>query len=44
VLTAEGEIRLDVPRIKAAEYPAFRTFLGQVDQALGRRIRVAPTK
>ncbi len=44
VLTARGEIHLDVPRVKAAEYPAFRSFLGQLDQALGRRVRVVPAK
>jgi tetratricopeptide (TPR) repeat protein/transglutaminase-like putative cysteine protease len=39
-LVAEGEVMISAPRIAAAEYPAFRTFLGQVDQALGRRIKI----
>jgi tetratricopeptide (TPR) repeat protein/transglutaminase-like putative cysteine protease len=39
-LVAEGELQLGVSRVKASDYPAFRAFLGQIDQALGRRIRV----
>ncbi|MBI5544987.1 MAG: DUF3857 domain-containing protein [Deltaproteobacteria bacterium] len=41
-LVAEGEVLLGVTRVKASEYVAFRTFLGQVDAALSRRIRLGP--
>ncbi len=34
-------MQLGVVRVSAADYPAFRLFLGQIDQALGRKIKLA---
>jgi hypothetical protein len=34
-----AEFRLTKRRIKATDYPAFRSFLGKVDQLFGRRLR-----
>jgi tetratricopeptide (TPR) repeat protein len=42
-LRAEGEVSLGISRVLASEYPAFRAFLGQIDQALGRKIKLAPS-
>ncbi|MCP3104631.1 DUF3857 domain-containing protein [Myxococcus sp. K15C18031901] len=39
-LVAEGLVALDVARVKADEYPAFRDFLGRVDRAFGRRVLI----
>jgi tetratricopeptide (TPR) repeat protein/transglutaminase-like putative cysteine protease len=41
-LTLETDLVMAVSRVKAAEYPAYRAFLGQVDQALQRRVKLAP--
>ncbi len=37
-LVAEGELSLALSRVAPGDYPAFRSFLGQIDQALGRKI------
>jgi tetratricopeptide (TPR) repeat protein len=34
----EGEVALTVDRVKAADYAAFRAFLGRLDQAFGRKV------
>ncbi|HEY3446807.1 MAG TPA: DUF3857 domain-containing protein [Myxococcales bacterium] len=40
-VVAEGEVMMGTSRVKAADYPAFRTFMGQIDLALGRRVKVS---
>ncbi|MGC4120613.1 MAG: hypothetical protein QM765_39755 [Myxococcales bacterium] len=40
-VVAEGEVMMGTSRVKAGDYPAFRTFMGQIDQALGRRVKVS---
>lgn len=44
-LLCEGELAMSATRIKAADYPKFRAFLGRVDQAFSRKIQLsgAPT-
>lgn len=37
-LTCEGEVAFTTARIKAADYAAFRTWLGKVDQAMSRKL------
>jgi len=37
----EGELAFTVARVKANDYPAFRAFLGRVDQAFARRVEVS---
>jgi tetratricopeptide (TPR) repeat protein/transglutaminase-like putative cysteine protease len=37
-LVAEGEVALAASRVAPVDYSAFRVFLGQIDQALGRKI------
>jgi tetratricopeptide (TPR) repeat protein len=39
-LVAEGEVALGISRVAPAEYPAFRAFLGRIDRALGRKIKL----
>ncbi|MGI5863203.1 MAG: DUF3857 domain-containing protein [Myxococcales bacterium] len=41
-LKIESEVLLAVSRVSAAEYPAFRAFLGLIDQALSRRLKAEP--
>jgi tetratricopeptide (TPR) repeat protein/transglutaminase-like putative cysteine protease len=41
-LEAEGHVTFRVSRVPAGDYPAFRAFLGELDRALGRRVRVVP--
>ncbi|HZA51391.1 MAG TPA: DUF3857 domain-containing protein, partial [Myxococcaceae bacterium] len=45
-LLAESELIVSVARVSAADYPAFRAFLGRVDQAFARKLSVsrAPTQ
>jgi tetratricopeptide (TPR) repeat protein/transglutaminase-like putative cysteine protease len=40
-LTAEGEIAFKAARVKAADYPAFRAFVAEVDRAMSRQVKVA---
>jgi hypothetical protein len=40
-LLAECELILSVARVSAADYPAFRAFLGRVDQAFARKVTVS---
>jgi len=40
---AESEVAVSVPRVKAADYAAFRAFLSQVDQAFTTRLSLVPT-
>jgi len=40
-LAVDSEITLAVSRVAANEYAAFRAFLGQIDQAVGRRVKLA---
>ncbi|WP_434387348.1 DUF3857 domain-containing protein [Melittangium boletus] len=37
-LVAEGEVALTTARVKADDYPAFRAFLGRVDQGFARKV------
>lgn len=37
-LVCTSEVAFTVARVKAAEYPAFRAFLGRVDQAFARKV------
>jgi hypothetical protein len=41
-LIADGELILPVARIKAADYHAFREFLGRVDRAFARKVVLKP--
>ncbi len=41
-LIADGELILPVARIKAADYHAFREFLGRVDRAFARKVVIKP--
>ncbi|MGA9523971.1 MAG: DUF3857 domain-containing protein, partial [Myxococcaceae bacterium] len=40
-VVCDSEVTLKVARVKAADYPAFRAFLGRVDQAFARKLVVA---
>jgi tetratricopeptide (TPR) repeat protein len=40
-LVAEGEVTFTVARVKAADYAAFRAWLGRVDQAISRKLLVS---
>ena len=40
VLTCDGEMKMTVSRISVKDYPAFREWLGRVDQAFSRKIAV----
>ncbi len=42
-LVAEVRLALRAGRVKPGEYPAFRDFLSQVDRALARPVRIAPS-
>jgi len=42
-LVCEGSLSLSGSRVKVADYPAFRAFLGGLDAAIGRRISVTPS-
>jgi len=42
-LICEGRLSLTESRVKVADYPAFRAFLGELDAAIGRRIDVTPS-
>ncbi len=42
-LVCEGELAFTVARVKAADYPAFRAWLGRVDQAFSRRLLAKKT-
>jgi hypothetical protein len=37
-ISCEGTVAVSVDRVKASDYPAFRAFLGRLDQAFGRKI------
>ncbi|HZH03629.1 MAG TPA: hypothetical protein VEY30_07575, partial [Myxococcaceae bacterium] len=37
-LDAEAEVAFTRARITPAEYPAFRAYLGRLDQAFGRKV------
>ena len=37
---AEAHLTLKAGRIRTADYPAFRAFLGQLDRALARKVRI----
>ena len=39
-VVARGEMVLSEPRVPAEEYQAFRSFLGEVDRAVERRVRL----
>jgi hypothetical protein len=41
-LWAEGHVTFRTARVPARDYGAFRAFLGELDRALGRRVRVGP--
>jgi len=43
-LVAEGRVAFSRSRIAVADYPAFRDFVGQIDRALSRPIRVGPAR
>jgi hypothetical protein len=40
-VTCQSEMSLKVARVKAEDYPAFRAFLGRVDQAFARKLMVS---
>ena len=40
-LVCEGQLTFAVARVKAADYPKFREWLGRVDQAFSRRVLAA---
>jgi hypothetical protein len=40
VLTCDGEMKLSASRVSAKDYPAFREWLGKVDQAFSRKVTV----
>jgi tetratricopeptide (TPR) repeat protein len=42
LLEAEGHVTFRTARVPAADYAAFRAFLGEIDRAFGRQVRVAP--
>ena len=37
-LVCTSEVVLSVARVKASDYPAFRAFLGRMDQAFARKV------
>jgi len=39
-LRCEGELAFTVSRVKATDYPAFRAFLGRLDQAFARKVEL----
>ena len=39
-VVCEGQVMLGSSRVTAAEYPAFRAFLGSIDQALARKVKL----
>jgi cellulose synthase operon protein C len=39
-VVCDSEVTLKVARVKAADYPSFRAFLGRVDQAFSRKLTV----
>ncbi|HMY59748.1 MAG TPA: DUF3858 domain-containing protein, partial [Pseudomonadota bacterium] len=39
-VTAKSELRIDRHRVAASDYPAFRTFLSEVDSALAQELLV----
>ena len=39
-VVCDSEVTLKVARVKASDYPAFRAFLGRVDQAFARKLHV----
>ena len=39
-MTAKSELRIDRHRVAASDYPAFRTFLSEVDSALAQELLV----
>jgi hypothetical protein len=41
-LVAEGFVTLATGRVAARDYPAFRAFVGEIDRALTRKVRIAP--
>ncbi len=41
-LELTSELSVSVPKVSAADYPAFRAFLAQVDQAMQRKVVLAP--
>jgi tetratricopeptide (TPR) repeat protein len=43
-LVSEGELVISTARVSAKDYPAFRAFLGRVDQAFARKVVVAPAR
>jgi len=42
-LVCDGTIQIAVSRVKVADYAAFRGFLGALDQAMARKVELAPT-
>ncbi len=42
-VVCDCEMALEVARVKEADYPAFRAFLGRVDQAFARKMVVTKT-
>lgn len=43
-LVCEGTLSFTVARVKAADYAAFRAWLGKVDQAMSRKLLVRPSR
>lgn len=43
LLVCEGTIRISTSRVKVSDYAAFRGFLGDLDQALSRRVELKPS-
>jgi hypothetical protein len=41
-LVVEGHVTFAASRVPAAEYPAFRALMGELDRAFARTVRVAP--
>lgn len=39
-LVAEGQVKLDRSKVSAQEYPEFRRFMGEIDQALARKVKI----
>jgi hypothetical protein len=41
-IVGEGTVRVTARRVSAADYPAFRSFLSELDRALLRNVRIVP--